>query len=214
MNYGDDYEPTEFEYEIITEPFWQEMQKIITKEVDGRTKGLIIQHERIKRQLEAEQTAHRLAKILANKAEADNKAGIEQVKKQAELDVQHQITGGYHIGQILWRSDQKTKRSRCQQCDCSGKVEAVYQDTIIKATCPKCKGHAEINHYWYEPEEMEIVNISIQKSKMVLCSSAYVRATICTDYDNDVPAKEAFITKEECEADCERLNAIERAKNK
>lgn len=214
MNYGDDYEPTEFEYEMITEPFWQEMQKIITKEVDGRTKGLIIQHERIKRQLEAEQTANRLAKILANKAEAGKKAEIEQVKKQAELDVQHQITGGYHIGQILWRSDSKSKRDVCKLCCGEKRVHATVGEDHMMVRCPKCDGCGQVTSYWYEPEQMEIVNITFYKNKMVLSSYSYVSSTVYTDNDDSVPAKAAFITKEECEADCEMRNAKERAKNK
>ena len=214
MNYGDDYEPTEFEYEMITEPFWQEMQKIITKEVDGRTKGLREMYRLLEERSKLENDKMRELKKQIREVGLMKESEIKEAYKQAELDVQHQITGGYHIGQILWQSDQKSKREKCTICDGKQKVEAVFRDTIIKIKCPKCDGYGHVITYWYEPKEMEIVYITFQKNKMVLSNSSYVNSTVHTDNDDSVPAKDAFITKEECEADCEMRNAIERANNK
>ena len=80
--------------------------------------------------------------------------------------------------------------------------------------CPKCDGYGQVTSYWHEPEQMEIVNITFYKNKMVLGSNSYVSSTVYTDNDDSVPAKDAFITKEECIEDCEMRNAKERAKSK
>ena len=184
----------------FSEEFYEEIDEVIKKEV----KGILEENKKL-----SEENRNVNIKISNARSvlQADIiKLKVENEKKEKEINELKKMFGSikFSINDEVYVIDSRSEKITCPKCLGERKIIAKHENEEFEVTCPFCKGYGYKGYktnYYTDRKNILALIITKENSRY-----GYEKLGVSYKFEEE---KFFYKTKEEAEAECEKLNKKE-----